>query len=178
MNHTIQKDYKYSVDNFNNLVSPFLEQYLKSKVCTLENVDHPFIETIDRYSGVDAYRFNEKKGVQLIASRIQMIKNGYRPFNTFTIRKSRPNNKTEFHKRLLEIDKDWCYPHLTIQAFINEAETKLLSFGIIYTKELYRVVKESVINFKEVLNKDKSSSFIIVPFSVFNNNDRFMFWQS
>lgn len=173
---TYKSDAKVSLDRFNKIIKSKLEELLKSKVTSLEeytldskdDILKAFIKEIDMYSGVDAVRFKESLGFQFIASRIQTIKDGFKPYNTFTIRFERDNNETEFSKRIMQIKNDYIYPTLTIQAYVNEDDF-LLSMGVVKTKDMYLYAENNLDKLKKVKNIDNSSSFIIITFNELKN---------
>jgi hypothetical protein len=172
-----KNDSVWSSERFEKIIKPKLETILKSKIQILENKKDDLSVMIDIHSGIDGYRFNERKGVQFIASRIQLIKGNHKPYDTFTVRYKRMNSKTEYEKRLEQIKCDWAYPHITIQSYINKKE-ELLSLGIVYTKILYEYTENNIKDLAIKTNHDLSSSFLIVPFNVFSGTDKFVYWSN
>ncbi len=77
-----------------------------------------------------------------LASRVQW---GGR-YNTFSIRYRVPSGQpTEFAKRLTSIqnkDKGHLFPHLTVQAYLDQAGGNLLSCAVIETEALFSVAQD------------------------------------
>lgn len=174
-----KNDSRKSAYLFYNLVKPKLEELLKSEINIIEEYEEDnssmfrVSKELDMYSGVDGWRFDKvNQRHQYIASRIQNTKNGFRPYDTFSIRASRQNSKTEYEKRIYAIENDWLYPQLTIQTYLNENESEILSLGIVYTRELFLYAKDNfeLLMSKAIKNKDNSSSFITISFTELQNN--------
>lgn len=174
-----KNDSKKSAYLFHNLVKPKLGELLKSEINIIEEYEEDnssmfrVSKELDMYSGVDGWRFDKvNQRHQYIASRIQNTKNGFRPYDTFSIRASRQNSKTEYEKRIYAIENDWLYPQLTIQTYLNENESEILSLGIVYTRELFLYAKDNfeLLMSKAIKNKDNSSSFITISFTELQNN--------
>ena len=168
-----------SANQFHSIVKPKLEELLKSEINIIEEYEednssmYRVSKELDMYSGVDGWRFDKvNQRHQYIASRIQIIKKGFKPFNTFSIRASRQNSKTEYEKRIYAIENDWLYPQLTIQTYLDDTESEILSLGIVYTKELFLYAKNNFdyLMSRAIKNKDNSSSFITITFSELENN--------
>jgi hypothetical protein len=168
-----------SANQFYSIVKPKLEELLKSEINIIEEYEednssmYRVSKELDMYSGVDGWRFDKaNQRHQYIASRIQIIKKGFKPFNTFSIRASRQNSKTEYEKRIYAIENDWLYPQLTIQTYLDDTESEILSLGIVYTRELFLYAKNNFdyLMSRAIKNKDNSSSFITITFSELENN--------
>jgi hypothetical protein len=168
-----------SANQFYSIVKPKLEELLKSEINIIEEYEednssmYRVSKELDMYSGVDGWRFDKvNQRHQYIASRIQTIKKGFKPFNTFSIRASRQNSKTEYEKRIYAIENDWLYPQLTIQTYLDDTESEILSLGIVYTRELFLYAKNNFdyLMSRAIKNKDNSSSFITITFSELENN--------
>jgi len=83
-----------------------LPKLISGKIHSIENSDNEILLLMDVISGIDYIRQNEA-GLQGIAARVQF---GYN-FDTFTIRKTRhTGNKTEFEKRIEQIENGYFYP--------------------------------------------------------------------
>jgi len=93
----------------------------------------------DQLAGIDAWQVAPEKGrMRGIASRVQY---GDRPWETFTIRYARKNGfETEYAKRLaaiLDEDRGWILPHLTVQAYVTRGTPTLLLAAVTKTQDLY-----------------------------------------
>ena len=179
MNATVYKDMTWSSTAFEAVVWPNISQYCGGG--EIERVEGTDKNKLDIYAGIDAWQFVATDGaVRGIASRVQYDtgKRGY-PYNTFTIRWSRPNNKTEYTKRHDAIfgDQGYLWPFFTVQAYLDESKTRMMSCGVIRTKELYSFIDGWGTDcFKTVPNKDGSSTFKIVKwdFLINRNVDMYM----
>lgn len=104
-----------------------------------------FSRELDVSAGIDAWEIQPGSGIRGIASRVQWIPDGGRPWNTFTIRKSRDSGAaTEYAKRLLAIEGDegWLYPHFTIQAYLSSETDVLLSVAVCKTLDLICYIRD------------------------------------
>jgi len=126
--------------------------------------------TLDMFAGIDAWQVYENdKAMRGIASRVQYDngKTAY-PYDTFSIRKSRPHSQTEYEKRLAAIlsDRGFVYPHLTVQAYLDAMKQCIVSVAVCRTKDLFLYVDMmGVSSFREIPNTDGSSTFIAVKWS-------------
>lgn len=96
---------------------------------------------LDVMGGIDAWQAMDNGVMRGIASRVQWIRPDREPFNTFTIRLDRASGTaTEFAKRLHAIghaEQGWLYPALTVQAYVEMDDDRLLSWAAVYTHDLY-----------------------------------------
>lgn len=168
-----------SANQFYSIVKPKLEELLRSEINIIEEYEEDnssmfrVSKELDMYSGVDGWRFDKvNQRHQYIASRIQKTIKGFKSFDTFSIRASRQNSKTEYEKRIYAIENDWLYPQLTIQTYLDESESEILSLGIVYTRELFLYAKNNfeALMSKAIKNRDNSSSFITISFTELENN--------
>lgn len=129
---------------------------------------------LDKESGIDVLlKFN--KGNAFLASRIQWCNN----WRTFTIRYKRDTGaKTEYEKRLFEIDNNLLYPNFTIQTYLDDRDNpkKALGFCIVETKYLYQYTRENIENVliresktKNKYNKESIQKFIVINFKDLEN---------
>jgi hypothetical protein len=80
-----------------------------------------------------------------ISCRMQPIKDGFKPYNTFSLRHKRSNGRlTELDKRKMQIASESIYPYLTIHGYYNS--NGLLSLGCIKTKDLVHLVDSDINN--------------------------------
>jgi len=133
-----------SAKDFLNIVWPRVSQLPiigGGKLKPVESVtEKGFGIKLDTLAGIDAWQVTENpSGIRGIASRVQWV-GGKKRYDSFTIRTELASgNETEMQKRLRAINnpEEGClYPHLTVQAFLNEKGGKLLSVAAIKTKEL------------------------------------------
>lgn len=171
MKPCVVKDMSWSSTAFEMIVWPTIsERCGGGEIERVEGLDKA---RLDIYAGIDAWQYVSKDGAMRgIASRVQYDtgKYGY-PYNTFTIRWSRQNSKTEYEKRRDAIfgKMGYVWPYFTVQAYLDNEKTGLVSCGVIKTKDLYSFVDlYGTDGFKTVENKDGSSSFKIVPWDMLN----------
>ncbi|MEI2454852.1 hypothetical protein [Lysobacter firmicutimachus] len=96
-----------------------------------------FRDELDLLSGIDAWHILDgRAGMRGIASRVQWGQ----AHSSFTIRtRVASGQETEFHKRLRairNIDEGHLYPHLTVQAYLDERKGQLLAAAVVRTREL------------------------------------------
>lgn len=113
---------------------------------------------LDRYSGIDAFQLLRKgHRLRALASRVQWIESGKKPYNTFTIRLDRSNGAvTEFEKRWAAIQKKeegWLYPHLSIQAYLSE-DRALLDAAVVETTDLFHFADDGLRSLLEYNGND------------------------
>jgi hypothetical protein len=124
--------------------------------------DSGFASTLDLSAGIDAWQTLEdaNAGTVLrgIASRVQW---GDRVWDTFTVRRTVASGRpTEYAKRLAALNEDrgYLYPHLTVQAYINDGV--LLSVGVARTRQVIEAVRSD----KHRPNPQDGSTFFYVAF--------------
>lgn len=96
-----------------------------------------FKDELDLLAGIDAWQIlYSPSAVRGIASRVQWGA----CYASFTIRTRLPSgNETEFHKRLRAIensDQGHLFPHLTIQAYVEQRQGRLIAAAAVSTKHL------------------------------------------
>lgn len=112
--------------------------FKKSKLVSIEKSKDEILMWLDQYSGIDWIAKTSENHVIGIAARIQWDHS----WDTFTIRFERHTGaKTEYAKRVEAIDKGYMYPKYTLQAYFKRKPLKLLSCGIIDTKDLYSFIE-------------------------------------
>lgn len=111
-------------------------------IITMEiNVDR-LADNFDKYAGVDLWQITQN-GMRGLASRIQRVKDGAKPYNSFTIREKRfSGSKTEYVKRkeAIKSNRGFLYPHLFVHAYVRESDNKLLSAGVCKTVDLFKYI--------------------------------------
>lgn len=96
-----------------------------------------FKDELDLLAGIDAWQIQySPTAIRGIASRVQ-----WGPcYESFTIRTRLPSgNETEFQKRLRAIensDKGHIFPHLTIQAYLDQRQGRLIGAAAVSTRQL------------------------------------------
>lgn len=144
MNDFIQNNLTDSSRDFKNIVWEIIKNFPiigGGELFPVEgSTTQDLTKYLDLYAGVDAWQIHHGNCfMRGIASRVQWI--GYQnPYNTFTIRiQSRFGKSTEFDKRLDAIKNEEhgkIYPHLTVQAFLENKGGELVSAAVIETKNL------------------------------------------
>ena len=130
---------------------------------------------LDMQAGIDGWHVHSTEGLRGIGSRVQWLKTGVRPFNTFTVRRSRASGaETEYEKRCRAIygHGGYLYPHLTIQAYIREPRRQgdLVSLGIARTCDVVEYIGAHLgtIEVRHVMNGG-AASFFVVPWAHFRS---------
>ena len=130
------------------------------------------------FAGIDAWHYHTASGrLRGLSSRVQWCPRAV-PFDTFSIRWSRPGGQaTEISKQLAALDDGrWgaAGPALTIQAYLDgdnrrascRPATRVLSVGLIRTADLYRYIQlYGLDDVNEITNGDASSTFKPVAWS-------------
>ena len=159
-NEEFNKDFNSAKNTFSQ-IQHIIESHIKGDLISLENDESDLAKIFDMYSGVDALQKYSGQ-IRPIALRTQWGVN----YQTFTIRYKRHNGqKTEYEKRIDAIYSNlgYIYPYLTIQTYVKSKEDpKILSCGIIKTKDLYDFIIE---NFERITQRDTSNAtFLVIPF--------------
>lgn len=158
-------DMTWSAKAFREIVWPNITQWCGGG--TIEQVEGNDESNLDMYAGIDAWQiFTGERAMRGIASRIQYdTGNKNYPYDTFSIRVSRPSSSTEYEKRLAAIlsDRGMIWPHLTVQAYLDITKQNIKSVAVVKTKDLYFYVDMlGLKSFVKINNKDGSSGFIAV----------------
>lgn len=125
---------------------PIIAQILNGgEIIPVEGDDNEVCKLLDMTCGTDYLQAYKDKGlVWGVASRIQTIKQGYKPYNTFTVRKARESGAvTEYEKRAYAIKHGGVYPFLTMQAYVDENDN-FLSIGIAKTTDIMDFVEKGL----------------------------------
>jgi hypothetical protein len=135
-----QTDLKDSIKAIEKIKYTVLPKIISGEIISIENTDNEILIMFDQFSGIDLIRHN-KHGLQGIASRVQFGT----AYNSFTIRYSRASGvKTEYEKRIYEIENGYFYPAFTMQSYFgNRNDLNLLSIAIIKTIDLYDIIETS-----------------------------------
>jgi len=133
------------------IIIPKINEFISGELYSVENSDNEILNLLDKYSGIDLIVLRDK-ALRGVASRVQWGNN----WDTFTIRyKRHTGSKTEYEKRIENIENGEFYPALTLQAYLNNRnENKLLSLGVIRTKDLYELTQTH----KELFKMRKSDN--------------------
>lgn len=110
-------------------------------------MNRDIVRDLDTHAGIDGFQVGDSLGVMRgVATRVQWIRPGMTPYNTFTVRVKRPSGSmTEKDKRIRAILNDGygiLYPNLTIQAYLRDQSDDLLSVGVVLTKDLFTCVQK------------------------------------
>lgn len=123
-----------------------------------------FKDELDLLAGIDAWQIQYMPtAMRGIASRVQ-----WRACHaSFSIRTRLPSgNETEFHKRLRaiqNIDNGHLYPHLTIQAYLEQRGGELIAAAAIKTRSLIEAALALVEHREYLENNWNSYGFITNP---------------
>jgi len=136
-----------SAADFQHIVWPIASSFPLVGGGTLKPVEATatadFKDDLDLLAGIDAWQVD--RGVPMmrgLASRVQWCGR----YDTFSIRYRVPSGQpTEFAKRLTSIrnkDQGHLFPHLTVQAYLEQPGGHLLSCAVVETAALYDVAQE------------------------------------
>jgi len=140
MRPAVEHDLSRSAAAFKDIVWPQISPWFGGGVLqTVEAVTaSQMAKDLDILAGIDAWHVNG--AVRGIASRIQF---GSHAWDTFTVRLKRSSGvQTEYEKRLMAITSSggWLYPHITVQAYINQ--DALLSAAACETRDLILFIRD------------------------------------
>ena len=167
MKTKIISDMTESSQRFIDILKPQLSKILKGSFITVEGeTTDEMRKLFDILSGIDAWFFNNAKGMRGIASRIQPSNHNWR---TFTIRYKRDSGtKTEYEKRKYSIENNYLYPYLTLQSYLDD-DNNIISYALIKTKDLISIVDnhlEKCILRKTGKSQIGQSSFVVVKWDL------------
>ena len=131
---------------FVDKAKPILKRLFNGgEVMTVEGDDNQVCRMLDMTCGTDYFQIYSDKGlVWGVASRVQNIKDGCKPYNTFTVRKARESGaKTEYEKRQEAIKHGGLYPYLTMQGYVNTSDD-ILSIAIAKTTDIMEFVEKGL----------------------------------
>lgn len=137
---TSQEAAAKSAADFRNVVWPSIAPHIGGGTITqCERSGHESAQLLDIESGIDWLHRDNANQVRGIASRVQWIPVGRKPYNSFTIRcRLASGGNTEADKRLRQIrNGSQLMPELTIQAYVREGEKRLICAGLISTLQLF-----------------------------------------
>lgn len=140
---TVLKDMRYSLEQVER-AKPIIAKLLNGgEIKAVEGNDDEICRMLDLTCGTDYFQIYSDKGlVWGIGSRFQSVKSGYKPFNTFTIRKARESGKlTEFDKRKYAIKHNGVYPFLTMHGYYDENTREILSLAIAKTVDIWECIE-------------------------------------
>jgi len=138
-----------------------------SRIVEIETSDNEVLQMFDRFSGIDAIQVTRDHAIRGVAIRVQWG----RAWNTFTIRyRLSSGAKTEYAKRVDAIENEKLYPHLTVQVYLSNDSSRILSAAIIQTRELYRQIREGWDDIVEKRRaREDGNVFLVVPWDKLGN---------
>ena len=122
--------------------------------------DAEFAKTLDMLAGIDAWQvLSSPAAMRGLASRIQWGQ----ARNSFTVRIALPSGaETEYHKRIRALDQPelgFLYPHLTVQAYLDQAGGALRSAAVVRTADLFEKARLLVRNRPKLRLDERSKLF-------------------
>lgn len=176
MRDDIRRNMAESASIFRDLVWPAMSPMMGGgELLPVESTSDRMRDVLDRLAGIDAWQVIDELGVRGIASRVQWVGVGQRPWDTFTVRYALANGyETEFAKRLRAIDHHehgLLFPHHTVQAYLEGRGDQcvgLLSAAVVDTRILIRHVSSCLTSqaprcFKRVVAG--GNTMVVVPWS-------------
>lgn len=152
----------WSSEVFARLVRPDASRLLGGHFEIVEAVTATGIaKTLDVLSGVDLWLVRDGHGVRAVASRVQKASKSWR---TFTVRRSRDSGSaTEYEKRKQAFEHEYLYPHLTLQAYVNESADRLLGFAVMRTRSLWAMIEAGLCTVNRTgADQNGQASFYVV----------------
>lgn len=122
--------------------------------------DAEFAKTLDMLAGIDAWQvLTSPMAMRGLASRVQ-----WGPaYNSFTVRIALPSGaETEYHKRIRALDQTeqgFLYPHLTVQAYLDQQGGTLLSAAVVRTADLFEKARLLVENRPKLRLEERGKLF-------------------
>ena len=166
MRSEIRRDLTRSAQALADVVWPQISQpwFGGGEVVPVETAtDVKIAKALDVFAGIDLWLLR-KDGITPIASRVQFPDG--RSYNTFTIRSWRKSgNDVELQRRLRalkEVQRGYLFPHVTIQAYVDNNSNRLIAAACVLTKDLFEHVDE----YDDVTNRDGQSGFKVAGWSL------------
>ena len=148
---------------------PIIASLLKDgELLKVEGSDNEVLKMLDLTCGIDYYRktnFNDL--VWGIGSRVQVVYDGDKAWNTFTMRKSRDSGApTEFEKRKYAIEHGGEYPYLMMHVYVEKSTGEVMSLAIARTSDVIDAI-ENNIGYQRKTGSDQigQACFFVVPWS-------------
>ena len=159
------KDMRYSLEQVEK-AKPIIAKLLNGgEIKAVEGNDDEICKMLDLTCGTDYFQVYNKSGlVWGIGSRFQAIKTGFKPYNSFTIRKSRESGAvTEFEKRQFAIKHNGTYPQLTMHGYYDATTRDILSLAIAKTVDIWEYIeKNECAERKTGTNHIGQATFIVI----------------
>ena len=126
--------------DFARCVRPMLANMFNGELVPVEGDGNDALKMLDMHCGIDYLLKMEPSNIVYgVASRIQEIDANTKPWNTFTVRKTRQSGaSTEFSKRVRDVMCGGIYPTITYQAYVSNG--RLRSLAICMTAELLEFI--------------------------------------
>lgn len=170
MRRDVEADMRWSKDTFDLLLREFEGTFLEAfEAVSFREVEDPnsaigdLENMLDVTAGWDRLIVT-RTGVKGVAVRIQDVRGGDAPYNTFTVRCSRPSGvRTEWQKRIEGIVKEDVYPQLTMQGYVGDG---FFSFAIVRTIALFRTLakRQRADSLQTKSPREGDASFVFIAF--------------
>jgi len=144
MRDDVAKQLERSNEAFRNIVWPRMRALSLvggGRLISVESVTaEGMARDLDALAGVDFWIVYEGRGMRAVANRVQWP-DPPRAWNTFTFRTSgKIESPMEWEKRVLAMMGDYQHPHLTIQAYLREADSSFMSAAVAKTTDVVSYV--------------------------------------
>ena len=177
----VMNDMRFSLQQVER-AKPIISELLKGgEIKAVEGTDEEICLMLDRTCGIDYFQVYNNTGlVWGIGSRFQKVWS--KPFNTFTVRRSRQSGAdTEYKKRQFAIKHNGTYPQLTMQGYYHSTTGEILSLAIAKTVDLMEYIEKNQNNIPvQYTHEDKigQASFFVVDWSLFQNAGyKLLMWE-
>jgi hypothetical protein len=134
----VNNDLEDSRTRFEEIVWPNISDWFGDSPDLHRTEDKPgeLREDFDRVGGVDYWAVDRGVGMLSIASRVQTYDK-----TTFTVRYSRgTGNKTEYQKRMDQLNSHYELPTYTVQAYIDTTLRVMRNVAAVKTKDLMKYI--------------------------------------
>lgn len=179
MNHkAVMNDMKYSLKQVER-AKPIIKDLLNGgEIKAVEGEENEICKMLDLTCGTDYFQIYSKNDKNLdglvwgVASRFQKVRHGFKPYNTFTIRRSRESGAaTEYAKRKFAIKHGGTYPFLTMQGYYDSQTEEILSLAIAKTTDIFDAIENGLYSIRETgYEQIGQATFFVVDWDVFKKN--------
>lgn len=167
MNKNVKSDYINSLNDFEQIIKPFILQEIPQfrKIKETKEIE------LDRDLCID-YEIETQKGNRYyLGSKLQWAKKSY---DSFSLRSSRPSgNKTELEKLMTAYEDDTIRPTFLIHSYVNSVNFNIMGCSIIRTDILLEYMKNNKDKVIKRVNKDLTEFVFINWQDLIQDNIKF-----
>lgn len=113
------------------------------ELLVVEDDPHPIMRALDIQAGIDAIQVLPSGQLRGLATRVQVIPEGSKPYDTFSVRLERDSGtETEYVKRLNAMRNNYLRPSLVVHGYIRSWDGPVLSVAAARMLDVWRMVHE------------------------------------